>query len=338
VLVVDAGATLAGYFGLLAAASAAGAAGVRTLVVESQPQCAAWAAGAGAASGFPPQRFAVQNALLAGPAWHGRAALRVPARTGCALTTTQPGFFSPREGEGEGEDGGVWHAGGAAGGAARVVVPIVTLADAVEAALAPGDEAGLAVVLLLKLDAAGREADVLAGAAPLLDSGRVLNVIVEVNKQRMAVARGTPSALAAAARRAAEDDELVAAAGGAGVAGGAGGGAGTLADQAGGGGDDVGAAVPTDAAGTDRGLEISDAEDAELSAEIARLVRSLLARGFEVLCADRGWWSAQAPFTPDGGPASDGATVEGWAAKLNRRSEVDVWAYLPATKAGSLPL
>jgi hypothetical protein len=115
-------------------------------------------------------------------------------------------------------------------------------------------------------------------------------------------------------------------------------GTGTLADQAGGSGDDVGAAVPTGAAGADRGLEISDAEDAELSTEIARLVRSLLARGFEVLCADRGWWSAQAPFTPDGGPASDGATVEGWAAKINRRSEVDVWGYLPATKAGSLPL
>ena len=94
--------------------------------------------------------------------------------------------------------------------------------------------------------------------------------------------------------------------------------------------------MPTGAAGQSRGLEISDEENAQLSAELAELVRTrLVARGFEVLVADRGWWSAQAPFTAADQPAVDGMTIDEWAERLNRRSEVDIWAYLPATRAGS---
>ena len=202
-------------------------------------------------------------------------------------------------------------AGAEAGQGGTVLVPVVQLDEAVRSSLAgdPSVDAGRAVILLLKLDAAGREADVLEGAKELLDSGRVLNVVIEINKQRMAIARGMASAKAAA-----ENWRNVSA----------------------GDGEDWGegeasAAVPTAAASQDRGLEVTDAENVVLSAEIAAYVRALLARGYEVLSANRGWWAAQEPL----GSKKANPTEE-WALNLGRHREVDIYAFLPATRASTL--
>ena len=303
-LFVDVGATLAGYFGLLAATSAAGEAGLKALVIDPQPACAEWAASAGRASGLQASQFEVLNTIVVGPEWlAGRKAVAVGSRSdgACVGTTTQAAFFDRETEVSELQ----------AYNESVVHVPAQTLDVIIASALSRETKRSFpsAVIMLLKIDAAGREADVLAGATELLDGGRILNLIVEFNKQRLAAFMGLPSALAARSRfykrQDAHPDPLFGA-----------------------------DAAPESWVGESRGLALSDADNSAVSQKIAALVRSLLARGFECLCADRGWWSAQAPFRPGSEAASDGATLEEWALKLSRVSEVDVWCYLAADARG----
>jgi len=339
-LVLDIGHTAGGYYAQLAAA-----AGVSALAVDTQPQCALWARVAARASGaehlvdalaaVPLPPAAVGRKLGA----RGVATAAARVRTGCIGTlTTMPhaaasavdAFYGgalpptpPEEATGQaaaerarklaGTEGAA--ALGGAGGGATVDVPVASVDDILCAtyggALCEGGGGGGGggaappLIVLAKVDARGREADVLKGMARVLASPalRPRNLLVEVNKNHMAAALGLPSALAAARS---------------------------------------GGAAPGDA-GDDalvRGyslgdLAISDADNAVLAARLVDVMTTLLAAGYEVLVSDRGWWCAQAPFTAVNvdktAPVVHDAdvTVEKWAEKLSKRGEVDIWAYVP---------
>lgn len=165
-------------------------------------------------------------------------------------------------------------------------------------------------VLIAKIDARGREAAVLAGMQNMLGSSSLKpkHLLIELNKQHAAAWMGLPSARKAAIA------------------------AGHATSEA-----DADAWLHSEAAlvaGYDLlPFDLSAEDNAAVSASYVSLMKQLLSLGYEVLTADRGWWAAQDPFRP--GPAyrdkplSDGTTIESWADALNRRGEVDIWAYLP---------
>jgi len=303
VYIIDAGATMAGYFGLLSAASAAGAAGVHTFVIDPQPQCIEWASASAAASGFSKSRFTAINAILAGDKDNiddmkrgKNIPVRVPAVTNCRGSTTQGGFI----------DASIIPLNASKG---LVSVPRLTLSQILK-----NEDA---IILLLKLDAMGREEEVLGGLGAYLDAEKVLNVILEFNKQRSATYLKLPSAIKAEEKLLTSsstslytndvkefEKEAV----------------------------DAGA-LPSQVAGEAHGLILSDEDNEVISKLYARLISSVfLDRGFECLTADRGWWSAQSPFRRGEETTQDGETLEKWANKLSRGSEVDVWCWLPAVK------
>ena len=296
VYIIDAGATLAGYFGLLAAASAAGVYGVQTLVIDPQPQCIEWARSAAAASGFSKSRFSTINALLMGSKDNhqkeGNDFVRVPTVTNCRGSTTQGGFIDS--------------IGPLNASTGFVSVPRQSLSEILK-----NEED--ATILLLKLDAIGREKEVLDGLGPFLEAQKVLNVILELNKQRSASFLKLPSAIKAEEKlimstslytRDLKEFEQEAV--------------------------DAGA-LPSQAAGEAHGVLLSDEDNTIISKLYAELISNVfLDRGFECLTADRGWWSAQSPFRQGEEATQDGETLEKWANKMSRGSEVDVWCWLPA--------
>jgi FkbM family methyltransferase len=297
VYIIDAGSTLAGYFGLLAAASAAGVYGVHTLVIDPQPQCIEWARSAAAASGFSKSRFSAVNALLIGSNNQKGNFVRVPTVTNCRGSTTQGGFID--------------NIGPLNASSGFVSVPRQSLSDILK-----NEED--ATILLLKLDAIGREKEVLDGLGPFLEAKKVLNVILELNKQRSASFLKLPSAIKAEEKLIAMSTSLY-----------------TRdlkeyeqeAVDAG--------ALPSQAAGEAHGLLLSDEDNTIISKLYAELISKVfLDRGFECLTADRGWWSAQSPFRQGEEATQDGETLEKWVKKMSRGSEVDVWCWLPAVRRG----
>ena len=283
---LDAGNTAGGYYGLLAAAF-----GIHALLVDPQPQCAMWAAQGAAASGT--SHLLTSVVALPGSARadaHG-ASVPVRLRTGCvgsssidwppSLAETARAYDGPPAGR------------------ALVNVSVRSLDRIVEdpASGVPRD----ALFLVLKMDASGREAEALLdGAAGLLASGRVLSVLLELNKQH-------------GARREAEGGEP----------------GDVPRSLLGEGGYDA-APAPRSA------VHISDELNARLAARVARTARAMLAHGYHMLTADRGWWSAQDPFSA-ATDAADPALIDAWALKLMGRGEVDVWFWLPDTQGADLP-
>ena len=296
IYIIDAGNTLAGYFGLLAAASAAGEAGIQTLVIDSQPQCIEWAKASAAASGFSESRFKAINAhLIVETESFTRKKVRVPIVTNCRGSTTQGGFIENLVNLNNSES---------------INVPQMSLSEIL------GIDTTSSIILLLKLDVMGREKIVLDGLGQLLDEKRVLNVIFELNKQRAAVWLKLASAikvdneLLSSTSLYKESIEFE-----------------KEAIETG--------ALPSQAIGEANGLILSDFENdliAKLYADLISIV--FLKRGYECLTADRGWWSAQSPFRPNEETTQDGETLEKWSKKMNRVSEVDVWCYLSATREG----
>lgn len=303
---LDVGSTSAGYYGLLA-----GAYGFPSLLVDPQPHCGylAQAAAEGSSSGkegAAPLASLLHTATYFpdGPRANGSPVPRTPVpvrwRSGCVGTSSTDFPPSPA---------GIAAAyGGPPQGMALVNVSRRSLDDIVyDAASGVPPEAVFPVV---KIDASGREDNVLRGAARLLGSGRALSVIVEINKQQLARRLGVGS-----------------------IEGGGGGGRDALPPP----GHAVDGIDPL--SGYDpapvprRRLAISDAENALLSAHIASLARSMFAFGYESLSSDNGWWAAQDPKSAATDTADPGA-LDAWAAKVMRHGEIDLWFYLPDTRPG----
>jgi hypothetical protein len=284
---VDVGFTSGGFYGLLAASQ-----GVSALVVDTQPHCALLAKLGAAASGAA-ERVTVFPAIPLPPeAVGGATALRAPTRTGCVSTsTTDPhpdaaavaDYYGgkgrlppPAEADGGqaaaeearrrvGTEGEQFPGGG--GGAMEV--PVAALDDILCAAYGlaceGGEERGGAppppTPLLIKIDARGREMDVLAGMVRTLASpaARPLNLLVEVNKQHAAAALGLASARKAAKEGGVkfpkgipEEEGLVAGFVGLG------------------------------------NVALTDQENAAVAERYVALVQLLLEAGYEVLVSDRG--------------------------------------------------
>ncbi len=294
-LVLDIGHTAGGYYGLLAAA-----AGVSSLLVDTQPHCTLWSRLAARASDAAALVTAFA-AIPVPPAAAGRAAggggaaavAAARVRTGCIGTlTTMPharaadvdayyGGAPPERPAAEADGRAAAElarkfqqteaapALGDAGGGARVDVPVAGVDDilcAVYGGALCGDgggEAAAPLILVAKIDARGREAAVLDGMARVLASPalRPRNLLIEVNKNHMAAVLGLPSARAAAR---------------------------------------AGGAVPGDTSDdalvrgydTDE-IVISDADNAVLADALVAIMTRLMKAGYEVLVSDRGWWAAQ---------------------------------------------
>jgi hypothetical protein len=223
--------------------------------------------------------------------------VRVPTVTNCRGSTTQGGFID--------------NIGPLNASSGFVSVPRQSLSDILK-------KEEDATILLLKLDAIGREKEVLDGLGPFLEAKKVLNVILELNKQRSASFLKLPSAIKAEEKLIAMSTSLY-----------------TRdlkeyeqeAVDAG--------ALPSQAAGEAHGLLLSDEDNTIISNLYAELISKVfLDRGFECLTADRGWWSAQSPFRQGEEATQDGETLEKWAKKMSRGSEVDVWCWLPAVRRG----
>jgi hypothetical protein len=324
VLMVDAGWTAAGYYALLSSSAAAGGAeGWLAIVVDAQPECGMWARTARDASGLQ-ERISVVTAL---PWEETGGTVDVPARTACTGTSTQGGWLpTPAD---EVRQSYTAQYNGSHAHEEALAVPVVDLLSVVRHHAPPlrGDAAMPdALVLLLKIDARGYEAKVLAGVRPLIAAGRVLNMLVRVNKQHSAAALGLRSAVDArtawaAGRQTPQTTGL------------------------------LDAAMGHEGLGEDRGCKIGEEDNEMVSAHLVeQIVRPLLAAGFEMLVADRGWWAAQDPFRPPERRADgewrkgtepgnerthDGATLESWSRALNRRGEVDLWFYLRADAGGT---
>ena len=351
-LVIDLGFTSGGFYGLLAASQ-----GVSAMVVDSQPQCAMWA-GLGAAASGSAHLLRVHAAVPVSPeAADGAASVRAHLRTGCLSTSTTdehpaavdtfafygapaPEVSQDGREEAEAARSQVGTEGmPLTGGRDTMELPLASLDDLLcatyPAACADGGGGAPPALLLVKIDARGRELDVLAGMARVLASPalRPLNILVEVNKQHTAAVMGLSSARAAAKAAGVKFPPGVPGAEGL-VAG---------------------FGLPA--------FDLNDAENEAVAERYVALVQLLLDEGYEVLVSDRGawrgraaarpilllalsaqsaqrspappppppflpagWWAAQDPwrdFNVDPSrPLSDGTTLTSWSEKLTQRNEV----------------
>jgi hypothetical protein len=230
-LVIDVGFTSGGFYGLLAASQ-----GVSALVVDPQPQCALFAKLGAAASGLGDLVTVVPAVPLPRESVGDAAALPAPLRTGCVSTSTTDNhatpdevarYYSGRAAREEGGGGAKEDDGGraaaevarsrvgtegaafAGGGSGTLEIPVASLDDIMcatfgavceEGGSGEGGGAPPPTPLLVKIDARGREMDVLLGMERMLASPDVapLNLLVEVNKQHAAAALGLASARKAA--------------------------------------------------------------------------------------------------------------------------------------------
>ena len=284
--ILDAGSTSAGYYGLLAASH-----GIPSLLIEPQPHCAYWGRLSAEASGAASLIHQV-TAFPDGPRSDGSAYPHVPVpvrmRSGCIGTSS---IDWPPTAE---QVAAAYR--GADGGLKLTDVPRKSI-DEIVADPGSGVPKG-ALFLVVKVDASGREDDVLRGMSGMLASKRALSVIVEINKQHLARRFGL----------------------------------GTLE----GGGD--ASSIVRDATKGKNGydpapfprqrLAISDGDNAILGSHIAGLVRSMFAHGYEMLTADRGWWAAQDPYNA-ATDAQDPSVLDTWAQKVMKHGEMDLWFYLP---------
>ena len=325
-LVIDIGYTGAGYYALLAASQ-----GVSSLAVDTQPQCALWGRLAAQASGL--QGLATTLAALPYETLGSRATVAAPVRTGCTGTSTTEGHaaqqrvrsFYGKSAQARQErpsDSGreaavaarrMWHTEqepeglGDVGGGEEVALPAAAMDDilcATYPAMCPAAPPGSTppTVLLLKIDARGREALALVGLQRLLTSSSPpLNIVLELNKQHTALAMRLPSALEAAKGAGIEvpkqpsDLELV-----------------------------QGLGLPA--------FTLSEADNQSVAEEFVGIVQQFLELGYEVLVADRGWWAAQDPWREVNldkfKPLAEGVSLEDWGLKFNARGEVDICACL----------
>jgi FkbM family methyltransferase len=164
-LVMDFGANH-GFFGLFA-----GALGYDTVAVDPQPHCAEYVRTAAAAAELHragDSRFRTVNAFLAkdGALADGATAMDVRVRTGCW------GTFPVGE---EQELAVQKHFGKLPGGNRTVRVP------AVDPMSLLGDPQA-DVVVLMKIDTEGAEFGILRALLPAMREGRILNILVEINK------------------------------------------------------------------------------------------------------------------------------------------------------------
>ena len=292
---MDVGSTTSGYYGLLAASM-----GVPALLIDPQPQCGLWTRAAAAASGLSGGIATVLAVPVAPGSGGGDAFSSVPARSGCQGTST---IDKP-----PGSDLLAAQYGALAVNTVRV--PFLSV-DAIVAAeeAAAGHPPGSTSFLFVKVDAAGWEDGVLGGMEGLLASHRVAALVVEVNKQHLVrrLRAGTSAG----------GGELLM--------------AGSPADVDTPTQGTAGYAPPATRAGQ---TPITPAENLVLAAHLARLARSMFSHGFQLLTADRGWFSAQDPFDASSDAARPG-DVDAWAAKLMAHGEVDLFFYLPdSTRVG----
>ena len=267
--------------------------GVPAIVVEPQPQCEMWARTAAAASGLS---NAVAS-LLTVPAGIPGGFQSIPTRTGCQGTSTIEA--------GPGADAlAQQYAAYPRALLNATRVPLQTL-DAVvdELEAAAGHPPRSVLFLVVKIDATGWEdVVVLSGMAGLLKQRRVGTVVVEINKQHLARRLRLGGGDAFARNPLSGDISTH----------------GTVGF------------VP---ARSRAQAAISPADNAVIAAHIAAFARSMFAHGFQLLTADRGWFSAQDPFDA-ATDAAKPASVDEWADKLMLRGEVDLFFVLP----DSIPL
>ena len=132
--------------------------------MDPQPHCVEYVRVASAASGFG-GRMTTMNAFVAanGSLADGSTSVSVPVRSGCWGTFPVPTGEHVKN-----------HFKKFVGGNASIRVPVVDPNSLI------GDDE---VVVVMKIDTEGAELDILRALAPSLSSGRVLNVMAELNKK-----------------------------------------------------------------------------------------------------------------------------------------------------------